>query len=143
MTASRLSERERQADRGDGGRNPARVRDHLANERTYLAWLRTGIAMMAFGVVIVRLRYLRPVYLQGRAHGWELGLLFAVVGLAMVPFATWHYFEVRRAIDDDRYEPAGRWVLVFSFAVALIGAGVLWVLLSTSPESAPSPLGLE
>ena len=32
-----------------------RIRDHLANERTYLAWLRTGMAMMGFGVVIAKL----------------------------------------------------------------------------------------
>ncbi|CBN54906.1 MULTISPECIES: YidH family protein [Kamptonema] len=38
--------------------NPSRVRDHLANERTYLAWMRTAIALMGFGVAIVRLRIL-------------------------------------------------------------------------------------
>ena len=37
-------------------RNPSRVRDHLANERTYLAWMRTAISLMGFGVVIVRYR---------------------------------------------------------------------------------------
>ncbi len=36
--------------------NSSRTREHLANERTYLAWIRIAIAMMGFGVVIVRLR---------------------------------------------------------------------------------------
>ena len=93
--------------------NPARVRDHLANERTYLAWMRTALAMMGFGVVIVRLRYLLP-RLQGDGHGWELGLLFAVVGLLTVFFSTVHYFAVRRSIDNDNYEPAGCWVLLLA-----------------------------
>jgi hypothetical protein len=35
-----------------------RARDHLASERTYLAWTRTGRATMGFGVVIAKLRFL-------------------------------------------------------------------------------------
>ena len=34
------------------------TRDHLANERTFLAWVRTSIALMGFGVVIAKLRFL-------------------------------------------------------------------------------------
>lgn len=41
-------------------RNPNRIRDHLANERTYLSWMRSAIALMGFDVLIVRLRILRP-----------------------------------------------------------------------------------
>ena len=111
-------------------RNPARVRDHLANERTYLAWMRTALAMMGFGVVIARLRYLLPPRLQEHGHGWQLGLLFAVFGLLTVFFSTFHYFTVCRSIDNDSYEPAGRRVLLFSLIVALIGSGVLYFMMS-------------
>jgi len=111
-------------------RNPARVRDHLANERTYLAWMRTALAMIGFGVVIVRLRYLLPPHLQGPGHLGELGLLFAVIGLFSVPFAAFHYFTVRRSIDNDSYESTGRWVLLFSLIVTLIGSGMLYFLFS-------------
>lgn len=31
-----------------------RAQDHLANERTFLAWIRTSVAVMAFGFVVVR-----------------------------------------------------------------------------------------
>ena len=34
--------------------NPNRARDHLANERTFLAWLRTGVAIIVFGFAIGR-----------------------------------------------------------------------------------------
>jgi putative membrane protein len=115
--------------------NPSRVRDHLANERTYLAWMRTAVALMGFGVVIVRLRYPMPGE-PAPAHGWELGLVFAVVGLLTVGLSTAHYFAVRKAIDTETYHPSGRWVLIFSLAVALIGAGVLYVLL-TGPGTPP------
>lgn len=120
-----------------GGRNAARVRDHLANERTYLAWMRTAIALMGFGVVIVRLRYLLPAAVQGHTHGWMLGLLFDLFGLLTVVLSTSQYLVVRRAIETDSYEPNSRWVLLFSVAIALLGAGVLYVMLST-PAAVPS-----
>ena len=41
-------------------RNPNRIRDHLANERTYLAWMRSAISLLGFGVLIVRIRILTP-----------------------------------------------------------------------------------
>lgn len=116
---------------GTSSRNPARVRDHLANERTYLAWMRTAVSLMAFGVVIVRLRYLLPAAVQGHTHGWMLGLLFALIGLITVVLSTAQYLSVRRAIESDSYEPNSRWVLLFSIAIAILGAGVLYVLLST------------
>ena len=115
--------------------NPSRLRDHLANERTYLAWMRTAVAMMGFGVVIVRLRYLLPPHLPRTGQGWQLGLLFALVGLLTVFLSTVHYFDIRRAIDEDTYEPNRWWVLVFSFFVMLIGSGVLYFLFTT-----PNPL---
>ncbi len=112
--------------------NPSRVRDHLANERTYLAWMRTAVALMGFGVVIVRLRYLIPPQIPRTGQSWKLGLLFTLVGLLAVLFSTFHYFIIRSAIDEDTYEPASWWVILFSLSVALIGSAVLYLLL-TSP----------
>lgn len=111
--------------------NPSRVRDHLANERTYLAWMRTAVALMGFGVVIVRLRYLIPPQIPRTGQGWKLGLLFTLVGLLAVFFSTVHYFSIRSAIDEDTYEPARWWVILFSLSVALIGSAVLYLLLTT------------
>lgn len=125
----------------DGQRNPSRVRDHLANERTYLAWMRTAVALMGFGVVIVRLRHLLPAAVAP-AHGWELGLGFALVGLLTVGLSTAHYFTVRRSIDADTYSPSGRWVVLFSLAVALLGTGVLYVMLTTPAAPAGSAVDL-
>lgn len=116
--------------------NPNRVRDHLANERTFLAWIRTAVALMGFGVVIVRLRYLLPPGMQERRHGWELGLLFALVGLLTVLLSTTEYFAVRHAIEAETYEPKGRWIILLSLAVSLIGAGVIYYLLAAPPRSA-------
>jgi putative membrane protein len=109
-------------------RNSSRVRDHLANERTYLAWMRTAIALMGFGVVIARLRLFQPPIVPTPGNGWRLGLIFALVGLVTVLLSTQHYFAVRHDIDEDTYEPADRWVLLFSIGILLLGAGVIYYM---------------
>ncbi|MBW4576463.1 MAG: DUF202 domain-containing protein [Aphanothece sp. CMT-3BRIN-NPC111] len=117
-------------------RSSDRVRDHLANERTYLAWMRSAIALMGFGVLIVRLRVLRPPLApQPPGSGWKLGLLFSLVGLATVLLSTQHYFAVRYDIDEDSYEPADRWVILFSLAVLILGAGVIYYVFTVPIES--------
>lgn len=107
-------------------RNTSRIRDHLANERTYLAWMRTAISLIGFGVVIVRLRAFQPPLLTTPGNGWKLGLMFSIVGLALVLFSIQHYFTARYAIDEDTYEPADGWVIAFSITVTMLGAGVIY-----------------
>jgi putative membrane protein len=107
-------------------RSSSRVRDHLANERTYLAWMRTAISLLGFGVVIVRLRFFKLPVTTTPGNGWKLGLIFSLVGLATVILSTYHYFAVRQDIDEDIYEPTDRWVLIFSLTITLLGAGVIF-----------------
>lgn len=115
--------------------NPNRIRDHLANERTYLAWMRSGIAMMGFGVLIVRLRILRPPMApQPPGAGWKLGLAFAIVGILSVLLSTQHYFAVRNDIEEDTYEPPDRWVILSSLTVALLGLGVIYYVFTVPLE---------
>ncbi|MGL5879216.1 MAG: YidH family protein [Xenococcaceae cyanobacterium] len=107
-------------------RSSSRVRDHLANERTYLAWMRTAISLLGFGVVIVRLRFFKPPVTSTPGNGWKLGLIFSLVGLTTVILSTYHYFAIRQDIDEDVYEPPDRWVLIFSLTITLLGAGVIF-----------------
>ena len=112
-------------------RNSSRVRDHLANERTYLAWMRSAIALLGFGVVVVRLRTFHPPLIPTLGNSWKLGLIFSLVGLLTVLLSTWHYFAVRHDIDEDAYEPPDRWVILFSMAVMFLGAGVIYYVFKT------------
>lgn len=119
-------------------RSSARVLEHLANERTYLAWMRTAIALMGFGVVIVRLRIFHPPLTPYPGNGWKLGLVFSSIGLVTVLLSTQHYFGVRHAIEEHTYEPPDRWVILFSLAVTLMGAGVIYFIF-TAPLNPTSP----
>lgn len=90
-----------------------RFSDHAANERTFLAWVRTAIAIMAFGFVIERFD-LFLAYLSGRAtpgtehhsHTAEVvGLALIVCSVAMIFTATLRYMHHRKSISAD--EPCG------------------------------------
>lgn len=108
-------------------RNPNRIRDHLANERTFLAWMRSGIALLGFGVLIVRIRVLRPpLPPQPPGNGWRLGLAFTLVGLLMVVLSAFHYFGVRNDIEDDTYDPPDRWVLLATLVLLALGSCVVY-----------------
>ena len=109
-------------------RNSSRIRDHLANERTYLAWMRSAIALMGFGVLIARLRMFQAPVVPSPGNGWKLGLVFSIVGLITVLLTTQHYFAVRHDIDEDTYEPADRWVITFSLSMLILGAGVIFYM---------------
>lgn len=108
----------------------SRIRDHLANERTYLAWMRTAIALMGFGVVMARLRSLLAAGTIGTGQGRLLGLIFTTIGLLTILLSTQHYFSVRNSIEQANYEPRSVPILVFSSMIFCLGGGVIFVILS-------------
>ena len=85
-----------------------RFSDHAANERTYLAWVRTAIAIMAFGFVIERFD-LFLAYLSGsaktlihRSHAAQfVGLALIVLSVVMMFTATVRYIHHRKSISAD------------------------------------------
>ncbi|HAT15859.1 MAG: DUF202 domain-containing protein [Oscillatoriales cyanobacterium] len=120
--------------------NLSRAIDLSANERTFLAWMRAAIALMGFGVVIVRLRVVQLPLQHRHTMGWKLGLIFSLVGLATVLISTKHYFTVRHQIDHDTYEPPDGMILFFSLALSLLGIGVIYVILASAQGSVTVPI---
>jgi len=108
--------------------NPSRIRDHLANLRTYLAWMRTAVSLIGFGVVILRLRVFYPPQFPHSGIGRKIGLLFALVGLFAVLLSTFQYFSVLRGIETNTYHPSISWVILFSFAVGFLGTGIIYLI---------------
>jgi putative membrane protein len=92
-------------------------RTRLANERTYLAWWRTGLATLAVSVGTGKIA---PAVSGGTAWPYEaLGVAFAVVGLAFMIFAFGRQRSVERALARGEYSP---FRLESAFAFALLGA---------------------
>jgi putative membrane protein len=87
------------------------VSDHQANERTYLAWLRTAISLMGFGFVIAKfglfLRIMAPTRAFPRAFSsGMIGVGLVVVGGLIACVSAFRYRAIQRAIDRGTYEPA-------------------------------------
>jgi putative membrane protein len=101
-----------------------RVRDHLANERTYLAWLRTAAAVMAFGLAIAG--FANHVRITSVIAG---GLLVAVGAVGLV-YGTTRYRQVTRELESGHFVTGtrGRAAVVTS-AVLLIAVVAALVLL--------------
>ncbi len=100
-------------------------RDHLANERTFLAWVRTSIALLGFGVLIAKLRFLGLAPHAG-VRSAALGMVFAASGIVSLLLAAWHYDRTRRMIESGQYQPATH--LIFAFATAVLALGVACVV---------------
>jgi len=118
-----------------GIRAQANVRQHLSNERTYLAYVRTAIALISFGVTINRFSLFliqsRRLGMQEEL-GWSLvnveraGLGMVILGITMVLWAVVHYTSNRRHIDRGDYRP--RPWLIWTIAAVLVGGGGLSLL---------------
>jgi len=114
-----------------------RVREHLANERTFLAWTRTGISMMGFGVVIAKLRYLFPASaltppVKGIIHASNVGLAFTIIGLLTVVLSAWRFRVVREEIRAQQYRASSSIVVVFTMVTLVLAAVVIWYLVEGS-----------
>ncbi|SNS70538.1 putative membrane protein [Geodermatophilus saharensis] len=88
----------------------------LANERTLLAWLRTGLALVAAGVAVASYVPSLGTSWGGGAAG--LALVATGLGAALTGYARWRGNE--RAIAEDRPLPAARGTVALAGAVALV-----------------------
>jgi putative membrane protein len=114
--------------------------DHAANERTFLAWVRTGIAVMAFGFVIEKFnvfllaiagaspldagRRLQLERLSGPFGRYE-GLVLIVIGIVLVVVAAARFVRTERLLADQETHSAGGVgpELVLTVILALVVAG--------------------
>jgi putative membrane protein len=115
------------------------LRLHLASERTFLAWIRTGVSLMGFGFAIARFglflrqiaaaESLRVGATDALGSAWG-GTALVVLGMLASLGATVRYGMVRRAIDrGDVGAPPARLVYALGWVAALVGL-VLSVLLA-------------
>lgn len=95
-------------------------RVHMANERTFLAWIRTSIAIMAFGIVIERFAFFlkQMLYISGKTAVGEtasssdfiyssiLGIILVLLGALMGALSFIRYKKVERQINEDTYRPS-------------------------------------
>ena len=114
--------------------------DHSANERTFLAWVRTGIAVIAFGFVIEKFnlfvltmadansldaaRRLQLERLSGPLGRYD-GLALILLGIALIVVSTTRFIRTGQLLDEQETHPVGgvRAEVLLPTALALLVAG--------------------
>ena len=111
------------------------LNDELANDRTYLAWLRTGIALFGLGFVVAKIAYLidsDPEGLSDRDFYTIVGVLIVLSGAVIVGLGFWQHRIVARSIARDGEPVTGSaWPLIVTLMCG-VGAVVLSVLIVVS-----------
>ncbi len=119
---------ETQAPEAPKSREDARIREHLANERTLLSWVRLGLASAGFGFIVARFGlFLREIaHLEGTEPPDRLaefaGVALVLLGPLLVLLAARRYFRTEREIEERAY--TSRYGLVWSLVIGSVALGL-------------------
>ena len=101
---------------------PPSVRDHLANERTLLAWIRTALTLIGIGFLIDRLAA------QGQATDWTAyaGIVLVLFGGLLALAGGYTFIKTRHELTTGTFRPS---VVLYVSLVALITVGAFALVL--------------
>ena len=116
------------------------IRDYLAAEQTFLAWIRTGVSLMGFGFVVARfglfLRELQYTKLSVPSKSFGLSIWFGtaliVIGVLANAFSAWHHVILIRQLKrgDDEFDRPSSPAIIVAVILALLGLGMAVYLVS-------------
>jgi uncharacterized membrane protein YidH (DUF202 family) len=123
-------------------RKSAKVRNrrvHMANERTFLAWIRTSIGIMAFGFVVEKfalfIKKIGYFFEKSNIHeaaptsvGYSsiFGIVLVAMGAFIGVLAFIRYKKVEKEIDDDTYKPS--LILDILITMGILAIGIFFVI---------------
>jgi uncharacterized membrane protein YidH (DUF202 family) len=120
---------------------------HMANERTFLAWIRTSIGIMAFGFVLEKFAlFIRQIsFVLARmgqpnvsplpphlaSPGWSsfLGILLVGLGTVMGVLAYIRYKKRERQIEEETYEPSLLMDILLTLSISAVGIFLIMYLI--------------
>jgi putative membrane protein len=113
-----------------------RAQEHLANERTFLAWVRTNIALISLGFVLARLG---PWLNDGATkrilnRASPIGIGLVSFGALLTLLAAWRYDAVNRQIETGLVKTDRGLVWFVAIAIAIVSAALI-VYMIVAPGS--------
>ncbi|NIG55582.1 YidH family protein [Chitinophaga sp. Cy-1792] len=114
--------------------------DHLANERTFLAWIRTAVGMMAFGFVVVKFTlFIKQISLAlGKAytiptHGYSgiAGVIIVVAGMLTAVFSYKRYLTVKKELETGSYQHTSGLITLLTGFIVLMSIFLVIYLISS------------
>lgn len=126
--------------------------DHLANERTFLAWIRTNLGIMAFGFVVEKFSFFlqeiasflgksglpesRPAHSILQGYSSVFGIFLVGVGAILCLFAFLQFKKTERQIDNDTYKSTTLLDALLAFFVFFIGVFLMIYLINSHASTA-------
>lgn len=113
--------------------------DHLANERTFLAWIRTSIAVMGFGFVVVKfslfIRQLASLVdvrlvIPGKGYSPVIGIFLIIIGAIVSLLSFIRYKNIEKQLTSGEYFPSFTLSLLTTIAILIISLMLILYLLS-------------
>lgn len=110
------------------------ISDHLANERTFLAWIRTGIGIMAFGFVVVKFSLFvkqlslllnKQYVIQEKGYSSVIGIVLVAVGAITTVLAYARYKKLEKQINDNTYQNSS--LLIMLLTCFILSASILLI----------------
>jgi putative membrane protein len=114
--------------------------DHLANERTLLAWIRTAVGIMVFGFVVVKFSLFakvggvpmgQPDNLPHPSYSGPIGIILVAVGSLSLALATLRYRQTRKQIETGSYETNSTTLYIMVSCIIVISIVLILFLLKT------------
>jgi putative membrane protein len=112
--------------------------EYLANERTFLAWIRTSIAVISLGFVVAKFgvwlrelatRLAPQTPLPSTGLSLPIGVAMMAMGGALAVLAAWHYHLVNQAIERGEVRANRGLIVAVTAGVALLALAMIIYLL--------------
>jgi uncharacterized membrane protein YidH (DUF202 family) len=119
-------------------------RVHMANERTFLAWIRTSVGIMAFGFVVEKFAlFMKQISLitagsnpdgtiiSSHKYSAIMGVVIVILGALMGVFAFLRFKKVEKQINEDNFQPSAILNILLTLSVLIIGVFLVIYLINS------------
>jgi len=114
--------------------------DHLANERTFLAWIRTSIGIMAFGFVVVKFSlFVKQISLilgkenliQSKGYSGIMGIALVAVGSLTALFSYTRYKQTEKQLNNGDYKHSSVLITILTALIFLVSVFLVVYLIKS------------
>ena len=122
-------------------KRPGSTTDHLANERTFLAWMRTSIGIMAFGFVVVKFSlFVKQISLilgkenvvQNRGYSSIVGILLVAVGTLTSILSYLRYRQSEKQINGGSYKHSTLLITIITSFIFIVSVSLIVYLIQST-----------
>ena len=121
-------------------KKPNNPSDHLANERTFLAWIRTSIGIMAFGFVVVKFSlFVKQISLilgkeniiHSKGYSGIVGIVLVAVGTITAVLSYIRYKHSEKQLNEGYYKHSSLLITVLTTFIFLVSVFLIVYLVNS------------